>query len=65
MAKAETFNINDKKTDQRKTELLMSPSERLILCLDLMDLHNALRPQQEAQPPADNIQWIELYLKKK
>ena len=65
MAKVEIFNIEDKKQAQRVSEMAMSPSERLQLCLDLMDLHSSLRsPQQKRfQAPENNIDWIELPLK--
>ena len=66
MAKAELFNIEEKKDAQRKAEMAMTPSERLLLCLDLMDLHNTLHPNQprEYQPDVEDIQWIELHLRK-
>jgi hypothetical protein len=65
MAKVELFNIEDKKNSQRKAEMAMTPSERLLLCLDLMDLHSKLHDPAQALPDDDGINWIELPLKKK
>jgi hypothetical protein len=65
MANAELFDIENKKDDQRKSEMLLTPSARLLLCLDLMDLYFSLRqPDRDELPEDDEIKWIELPLKK-
>jgi hypothetical protein len=63
MAKVELFNIQDKKEEQRKAEMAMTPLARLELCLDLMDMHFALQPQVKSMAERNNIEWIELRLK--
>jgi hypothetical protein len=65
MLKAEIFDIEKKKQAQRQSEMMMSPSERLILCLNLMDLYRSLRPSDQIKfHPTEEIQWIELFHKK-
>lgn len=63
MVKATVFDINKKKEDQVRAEMAMTPNERLLLCLDLMDLAVALRNGEALPPKEDNIEWIELKFK--
>jgi hypothetical protein len=63
MAKAELFDIEEKKDNQRKAEMAMTPAERLLLCLDLIDLYNKMNPSAPALPLEENIEWIDLPLK--
>ena len=60
MNKIEVFNINEKDDEQRKREMAMSPEQRLILTLDLMDLAVALSRDKFLKQNEDNIEWIEL-----
>lgn len=62
--KVEVFNIEDKKSAQRKVEMQMKPVDRLYLCLDLMDLNRELAKEKEIKAPPDGIQWIELTFRK-
>lgn len=57
--KAELFNIEDKKDAQRKAEMAMTPSERVLHCLRLMDLAWSINKNAFA-PIEDEIEWIEL-----
>lgn len=59
-AKAEIFDVNSSKDEQRAAEMRMSGAERLLLCLDLMDLAVALSGDQPLPPKQDGIDWIEL-----
>jgi hypothetical protein len=63
--KAELFDIEDKKRQQAKDEMAMKPIERLLLCLDLMDLARELSPDKTLHPRPDDIEWIELPMLKK
>ena len=62
MLKAELFDINTAKTDQRKAEMLLTPEQRIILCLDLMEL-NASLSTKTLNETQDEIKWIELSFK--
>jgi hypothetical protein len=63
MSKVEIFKIDEKKQAQRMSEIIMSPSERLLLCLDLIDLYASIRqPDKIEFQQVDNIKWIELFL---
>ena len=65
MAKVELFNIEEKKQAQRKAEMALSPSQRLLLCLDLMDLQRHLpHHQTRADKQDDSRPWIVLHCKK-
>jgi hypothetical protein len=65
MPKVEIFKIEEKKHAQRVSETIMSPSERLLLCLDLMDLYSSIRQSDKIESQQiDNIHWIELSHKK-
>jgi hypothetical protein len=65
MPRVEMFKIEEKKQVQRASEMTMSPSERLLLCLDLMDLYASIRqPDKINLEQVDNIQWIELLHRK-
>jgi hypothetical protein len=59
-ARAEIFDINSSKDEQRAAEMRMSGAERLLLCLDLMDLAAALSGAEQLPPKEDDIDWIEL-----
>jgi hypothetical protein len=65
MIKAELFNIETKKDDQRKAEMAMTPAQRLLLCLDLMDMHIMVKQNSYPETPEadENIRWINLRLK--
>ncbi len=64
MAKVELFDIDQKKSDQRKAEMAMKPIDRLYLCLDLMDLSKSLSREKQLNPDAeDTLPWIELRMK--
>ena len=63
MQKAEIFDIETKKKDQIAAEMKMTPVERLLLCLNLMELSMALSPDKKLRPRPDDIQWIELKFK--
>jgi hypothetical protein len=63
MKKAVIFDIDDKKKDQVAAEMLMTPNERLLLCLNLMELSLALSKDKRLVQNPDDIQWIELKLK--
>jgi hypothetical protein len=60
MLKAELFNIEDKKADQRKAILELTGEQRIYLTLDLMDLARQLSPTKTLPSKDDNIKWIEL-----
>jgi hypothetical protein len=62
MLKAELFDINTSKIDQRNAEILLTPEQRIILCLDLMDLNASFSDRKET-PSQDEIEWIELSFK--
>jgi len=47
MSKAELFAITTAKAEQRKAEMLLTPAERISLCLDLMDLNASLVREQK------------------
>lgn len=65
MSKVEIFKIEEKKQAQRASEMTMSPSERLLLCLDLMDLYPSIRQSDKIEfLQIDDIQWIELPYRK-
>jgi hypothetical protein len=65
MPKVEIFKIEEKKQAQRVSEMIMSPSERLLLCLDLMDLYSSIRQSDKIESrQIDNTHWIELFHKK-
>lgn len=64
MHKAVVFNIEEKKDDQQRLEMAMTPDERLLLCLDLIDLSIALSKDKSLRSNDDQIQWIELRFKK-
>lgn len=62
--KVEIFDITTKKEDDIRQTMSMQPVERLILCLDLMDLSLALSPSQILPTYADDsIEWITLKFK--
>lgn len=63
MQKAVLFNIDEKKDDQERIEMAMTPEERLFLVLDLMDLSIALSPEKSLPSKDDQIEWIELKFK--
>ena len=64
MAKVELFDIDQKKSDQRKAEMAMKPIDRLYLCLDLMDLSKSLSREKQLNPDQeDTLPWIELRMK--
>lgn len=58
--KAEIFDINNSKAEQRTAEMRMTGAERLILVLDLMDLSAALSKHNPMPRKDDGIDWIEL-----
>jgi hypothetical protein len=60
MLKAELFNIEDKKADQRKAIMELTGEQRIYLTLDLMDLARQLSPTKTLPSKDDNIKWIEL-----
>jgi hypothetical protein len=60
MLKAELFNIEDKKADQRRSIMELTGEQRILLTLDLMDLSRQLSPNKSLPSKDDNIQWIEL-----
>jgi hypothetical protein len=61
MSKAELFDIESKKEDQRRREMAMTSNERFLLCLDLIDLSIALSKDKTLVPyQNDSIDWIEL-----
>jgi hypothetical protein len=64
MHKAVVFNIDEKKDDQQQLEMAMTPDERLLLCLDLIDLSIALSKDGPLRSNDDQIQWIELRFKR-
>ncbi len=62
--KAELFDITTAKSEQQQSEMLLSPEERLLLCLDLTDLSAAISKHDMAYEK-DDIKWIELSLTRK
>jgi hypothetical protein len=60
MLKAELFNIEDKKKDQRRAIMELTGEQRIYLTLDLMDLARQLSPTKSLPSKEDNIKWIEL-----
>mgnify|MGYP006192200249 CR=1 FL=1 len=59
--KAALFDLSRKKEDQRREEMSRTPRERLLLCLELIDLTIAVSPEKRVPPaPADDVKWIEL-----
>lgn len=60
MTKVEVFDIITAKEDQRKSELELTPIQRLHLCLDLMHLSASLTDKQNVAIPEDGIDWIDL-----
>jgi hypothetical protein len=60
MLKAELFNIEDKKKDQRRAIMELTGEQRIYLTLDLMDLARRLSPAKTLPSKEDNIKWIEL-----
>lgn len=64
MTKAELFDIDKAKVDQRHAEMLLTPQQRLLLCLDLMELNTAFS-KRPFDPEDESIFWIELPLQDK
>jgi len=64
MNKPVIFDFKEKKEEQGKREMAMTPEQRLILTLDLMDLSQALSKDKFLKQNEDNIQWIELRVMK-
>jgi len=58
--KAEIFDINSSKDEQRAAEMRMTGAERLVLVLDLMDLSAALSKYKPTPSKDDGVEWIEL-----
>lgn len=59
--RAELFDINAKKDVQRNEHMRMTPNERLMLTLDLMDLSRILSKEKCLPANPDNgIEWIVL-----
>jgi hypothetical protein len=62
--KVELFDIKNKRDDQIKWSQKMTPNERLLLCLDLIDLSIALAPNKTIVTHSDDpIKWIQLRMK--
>ena len=57
----ELFDIAEEKEYARLQDQLMSANERLILCLDLMDLTIHLSNGNKSEIPDDHFPWITLY----
>jgi hypothetical protein len=57
--KAQLVDIATKKDAQRKAEMAMTPSERVLHCLRLMDLAWSMN-KDAFKPLEDGIEWIEL-----
>lgn len=65
MVKAEIFdNVESMREAQVQDEMNMTPTQRVELVFQLMDLAIALSPNKKLESRHDdNIQWIELKLK--
>ncbi|MEQ8304842.1 MAG: hypothetical protein RIB47_15715 [Cyclobacteriaceae bacterium] len=61
--RAEVFNIERKRDDQVSWSKAMTPNERLLLCLDLIDLSLAIAKTNSFEIPQDDtVPWITLKL---
>jgi hypothetical protein len=58
--KPQVFDIKIKHSDQIKLESRMSPNERLLLTLELMNLSIGLSQEKTLRQHKDNFDWIEL-----
>ena len=56
-------DFSEKKNLQVGEEIVLTPTEKLIRVLDMMDLHIAIRAANPIQKRPDSIPWIELKFK--